>query len=304
MLSDHDTLYIDMKLTKFQLADISEYIDPFAIKNFVISNQTNKIPFVSPDHPFVLDGVAFAICIQGRGRIKVNFREYDLEKNTILTILPLFVTEIVEKSDDLFMEFLIFSPDFLTDMPTASNIDISKHLLMSSCIGITQDECDSLLEFHSFIAKQYRRRDHPLLIPMIKGMLYALLSEIGGIYARIYAETESVRDTASSRQDDMVYRFFRLLLEHHKREKTLEFYASKMCLTPKYLSTVIKERTGRTAFVWINELLIASAKYLLKTTDMTILQLSEELNFPNPSFFGRFFKKHTGMTPVQYRESK
>jgi AraC-like DNA-binding protein len=115
-------------------------------------------------------------------------------------------------------------------------------------------------------------------------------------------DADIVSDT-NSYQKEQVLNFFKLLLHNHKKEKTLQFYASKMCLTPKYLSTIIKERTGRTAFSWINEVLISSTKYMLKTTDMTILQISEELNFPNPSFFGRFFKKHTGMTPVQYRES-
>lgn len=291
-----------MKLTKFQLADISKQIDPFAITNFVISDKASNVPLISPDYPFVLDGVAFAICIQGHGRIKVNFREYELEPNTIITILPLFVSELIDRSDDLMMEFLIFSPDFLTDMPSDSRFDVSKHFLLTSCIKISREETDRLLDFHAFIAKQYKRKDHPYRIEMAKGLLYSLLSEIGGIYYDQFGNKEDTDNTPSSRQEDQVYKFFRLLLTHHKEEKSLEFYADKMCLTPKYLSTVIKERTGRTAFVWINEVLIASTKYMLKTTDMTILQLSEELNFPNPSFFGRFFKKHTGFTPVQYRE--
>lgn len=293
-----------MKLSKYLLADISEQINPFAIKNFVISDQAINPPLISPDHPFILDGVAFAICIQGSGRIKINFREYYLEKNTIVTILPLFVSEIIEKSDDLLLEFLIFSPDFLTDMPVNSNIDISKHLLMSSCIKITQDEADQLLDFHAFVVKQYKRKDHPFRTPIAKSLLYSLLSEIGGIYYNMFARNKDTRETTFSRQEDIVYRFFQLLLAHHKEWRSLDFYSDKMCLTAKYLSTVIKERTGRTAFVWINEVIIASAKYMLKTTDMTILQLSEELSFPNPSFFGRFFKKHTGFTPIQYRQRK
>ncbi|MFV0538448.1 MAG: helix-turn-helix domain-containing protein [Dysgonomonas sp.] len=74
-------------------------------------------------------------------------------------------------------------------------------------------------------------------------------------------------------------------------------------MTSKYLSSLIKEQTGRTAFAWINEIIISSIKHILKTTDKTILQISEDFNFPNASFFGRFFKKHTNMTPVEYRES-
>lgn len=293
-----------MKLAKIQLEDISEHIDPYAIKNFIISDRAVIFPPLSSRFPFVLDGVAFAICISGTARIKINFREYDIEKNTIITIMPYFVTEFINKSDDLMLEFLIFSVDFLTEMPSVSNFDISRSIIQTSCLQISDEEAAKYLEFHSFIVKQYKRHDHPYRKEMAKSLLYAMLAEIGNIY---YNQVKTGLDeniAPTSHQEELLYRFFGLLLQFHKKERSLQFYADKMCLTTKYLSTVIKERTGRTAFTWINEAVISSIKYMLKTSDMTILQISEELNFPNPSFFGRFFKKHTGFTPVNYRESK
>jgi len=291
-----------MKLAQINLDQISEYIDPFAIKNFIVSDNTTGVPSISTDFPFTLDGIAFIMCIKGEGRIKINFKEYDLEENTIITILPHFITELLSKSDDLLLEFLIFSVDFISEMPSSSSVDITRSIVQTSCLTTTKEEADKLLEFHSFIVKQYKRTDHPFREEMAKALLYALLSEIGGIYYR-RLETLPKEDVGSaSRQEEVSYSFFALLLEHHKNEKSLQYYADKMCLTPKYLSTVLKERTGRTAFYWINEALVSSTKYMLKTTNLTILQISEELNFPNPSFFGRFFKKHTGMTPMQYRE--
>jgi len=293
-----------MKLAKIQLDDISEHIDPYAIKNFIISNKAIIFPPLSSKFPFVLDGVAFAICIKGSARIKINFKEYDIEKNMIITIMPYFVTEFITRSDDLMLEFLIFSIDFLTEMPTVSNFDISKSIMQDSCLKIPESDAEKFLEFHSFIVKQYKRREHPFRKEMAKSLLYAMLAEIGSIYYNLTKNSESEEDSiTSSHQEELISRFFKLLLQYHKQERSLQFYADKMCLTPKYLSTTVKERTGRTAFAWINEALIASAKHLLKTTDNTIQQISDELNFPNPSFFGRFFKKHAGMTPVQYRES-
>ena len=293
-----------MKLAKIQLDDISERIDPFAIKNFIISDRAVIFPPLSSNFPFVLDGVAFAICIGGKARIKINFKEYDIEKNMIITIMPYFVTEFISRSDDLILEFLIFSIDFLTEMPTVSNFDISKSIMQDSCLRITEADTEKYLEFHTFIVKQYKRRDHPFRKEMAKSLLYAMLAEIGGIYYNTLQRDNNEQDiNSTSHQEELISRFFKLLLLHHKQEKSLQFYADKMCLTTKYLSTTVKERTGRTAFAWINEALIASSKHLLKTTDMTILQISDEMSFPNASFFGRFFKKHTGITPVQYRES-
>ena len=294
-----------MKLARIQLEDISEQIDPYAIKNFIISDKAVDLPPLSTNYPFVIDGVTFAICISGCARIKINFKEYEIEKNTIITIMPYFVVEYLTRSDDLVIEFLVFSVDFLTEIPVSTSFDISASVLNSSCLKINETEAEKYLEFHSFILKQYKRKDHPFRKEMVKSLLYSLLAEIGGIYYNKLEEASGETQNAevNTRQDELVARFFKLLLHHHKDEKTLQFYADKMFLTSKHLSTVIKERTGRTAFTWINEALIATAKYLLKTSDMTILQVADDLNFPNPSFFGRFFKKHTGMTPVQYRES-
>ncbi|MDH6310220.1 AraC family transcriptional activator of pobA [Dysgonomonas sp. PFB1-18] len=291
-----------MALARIQLDEISEHIDPYAIKNFIISDKSVALPPMTSNYPFVVDGVIFAICIKGRGKIKINFKEYEIKANTIITVLPSFVIEYLERTEDLMVEFLIFSIDFMTQMPPSTrDIDISRSLVQSPCIEISADEAERYVEFHSFIVKQYKRKDHPFRVQMAKGLLYSLLSEVGGFYYSRMQETgQEVK--ASSHQEEQVSAFFRLLLQHHKDEKSLQFYADKMFLTPKYLSTIVKDRTGRTAFTWINEALIASAKYLLKTTNNTILQISDELNFPNASFFGRFFKKHTGLTPVQYRE--
>jgi len=300
-------IYI-MALARIQLDEISEHIDPYAIKNFIISDKAVALPPMTTDYPFVIDGVVFAICISGSARIKVNFKEYTIEKNSIITIMPTFVIEYLWRSEDLMVEFLIFSVDFLPDVPSSANLDISRSIIQCPCLSISDEEAKTYLEFHSFILKQHKRKEHPFRVSMTKALLFSLLVEVGSFYYDWQPDKEKDIDNGNSgttsHQEVLVSGFFKLLLLHHKNEKSLQFYADKMCLTPKYLSTLVKERTGRTAFAWINEAMIASAKYRLKTTSDTILQISDELNFPNPSFFGRFFKKHTGLTPVQYRESE
>lgn len=292
-----------MELAKIAIDEISERIDPSAIKNFIVSNP--DMPMCSFDiskkHPFILDGVSFAICIGGAGRLKINFKEYELKKNSTITILPHFVTELIESSDDFVIEFLIFSVDFITHIPNPSNFDISKNIIQNPCIVVSDEQAQILLDFHSFIVKQYQRVDHPFRAELVKLLLVSLLTEVGGIYSRMGTSSNNV---ASNHQEEIMYKFFKLLLEHHRTERSLTFYADKMCITSKYLSTVVKRTSGRTAFAWINDAIISSAKYMLKTSSMTILQISEELSFPNASFFGRFFKKYTKMTPLQYRRSE
>ena len=92
-------------------------------------------------------------------------------------------------------------------------------------------------------------------------------------------------------------------LKNYREERIISFYADKLCISAKYLSVAIKEVRGKSALDLINEAVILDAKAQLKNSDLTILQISDTLNFTNPSFFAKYFKKHTGMTPKEYRIS-
>ncbi len=78
--------------------------------------------------------------------------------------------------------------------------------------------------------------------------------------------------------------------------------ADKLCLTPHYLSSVIRETSGQTVMQWINQASDPKPKVLLKHSNLLVFQISDELNFPNPSFFSKFFKRMTGMTPAEYQK--
>lgn len=104
-----------------------------------------------------------------------------------------------------------------------------------------------------------------------------------------------------SRQEEILQQFIKLLFKYHRRERSITFYASKIFLTPKYLSKVIHETSGKSISQWIDEMVIMVAKALLKSSDMTVSEISEELNFATPSLFCRYFKKNTSLTPIQYR---
>jgi AraC-like DNA-binding protein len=80
------------------------------------------------------------------------------------------------------------------------------------------------------------------------------------------------------------------------------FYADKMHLSPKYLSAVVKKVSGQTPSNWIDGLVIMEAKNLLKYSEMNIQEIAYQMNFPNQSFFGKYFKQRTGMTPSTYRD--
>lgn len=87
-----------------------------------------------------------------------------------------------------------------------------------------------------------------------------------------------------------------------QNERTVGFYADKLCLTPRYLNTLIRQVSHQTVMEWINQSVILEAKVLLKHSNLLVYQISDELHFPNPSFFCKFFKRMTGMTPQEYQK--
>lgn len=112
-----------------------------------------------------------------------------------------------------------------------------------------------------------------------------------------------IKDVYQSRSQDYFARFMQLVSQYCKKERKVHFYASKLCISSKYLSTIIKEVSGKTPSRWIDEVIMSEAIFLLKYSNATIQEIAFQMNFPNPSFFGKFFKRYTGFSPKYYRSN-
>ena len=93
-----------------------------------------------------------------------------------------------------------------------------------------------------------------------------------------------------------------MLEAEYRKERSVVYFANRLCISPKHLSMVVKKVSGRTASDWIDEYVVLEAKQMLRTTTLTVQEVSRELNFANQSFFGKYFKKHVGMSPSEYRQ--
>lgn len=112
-----------------------------------------------------------------------------------------------------------------------------------------------------------------------------------------------VLDSAKRPANKLTERFLLQLQQSFKKERFLDFYANQLGVSTKHLSRTVRETTGFTAVEWIDRFVILEAKVLLKATNMSVQQISDELNFPSQSFFGKYFKKHVGSSPKEFRNS-
>lgn len=287
-------------LVKLTMADIdspsSQIIEDFITAD---SDQNPKnIPFDT--HPFSIDGIALALCLKGEGEFSINFKQFTIKENTLICILPGQIVEKIHHSDDFYFKVLSFSPSYLDNITLPKELDILSHTILDPISKLTEEDVHNLLRHYTFIIDTFKESKHLHIKEIIRGLLYSLLVVVASLYARSESEEQ---DKITSRGSEIVDGFINLLRVHYKEERTAAFYASELCISTKYLSATLKKVTGRTVNIWIEEAIIMGAKAMLKSSDLSVIQISEEMNFPNPSYFGRFFKKATGMTPKEYRDS-
>lgn len=269
------------------------------VENIVFSEHTEMPSDVLLDYPHVFEGFLLSLCLEGSAKIKVNLREYTISKNTLTIIFPNQIFEPISKSDVLHVKTLFFPMDLLVDLPFPSNFDVAFKIRKQACINVPDEIMQELLTYFSLINNLHEREEQPYRREIVRGLLYTTIMQA----CSIYIDSDCNTEIKSIRKEELLHNFFRLMMTHRKSVRNVSFYADKLFVTPKYLSSTLKKTTGKTAIEWINEAVIIEAKSMLKRSNMTVLQISEELNFPNPSFFGRYFKQYGGMTPVEYRES-
>jgi AraC-like DNA-binding protein len=162
-------------------------------------------------------------------------------------------------------------------------------------LPLTPEELEKTLMFYSLLQNAVRTTDNPHRLNIVRHLIMAFSYGMG--YKRLpVGEKQSYNQT-------LLEKFVTLVQLHYSEHRNLQFYADKMCLTPKHLSKVIMKTGGIPANDWIDSRVALEAKALLKSTNMTIQQISEELNFPSQSFFGKYFKRIVGVSPKEYKKS-
>ncbi len=273
--------------------------------DFFISRMQEKPQYIYLKYPFRVDCYMAAYCVEGSVDCSVNLTDYHLTSGTLLIITPGNIVKITdpEVSKDLKLTIICASTSFISGI----GINPSKFLieamdvLRDPCIHLSDDETEMLHKYVN-LALDITKTNPQFVHDSIAGLVSSVFYQFAGFLADSKKREEKELPVRTTRQRQMLEQFIKLAINDHAREHLVGYYADKMCVTPKYLSKIVKETSGRSVPEWLNELLILDAKNMLRHTDMTIKEISASLNFPSQSFFFRFFKNHTGQTPTQYRE--
>jgi len=272
--------------------------------DFIISdNEISSVNFEFFRYPTRIDGYLFAICTSGEIKISINLSELKLTAGKIAINFPENIVQVNEIGEDAKGYFLLLSNDFLREIKFELEIAMPLYMLIKKnpCIALTNNEMNSLIEFHHLIKKMMEFPNEKYRMQVIRGLMTALAYNLSAIIGNHSDEIVQIASGTKTRKEIFFEKFMILLKEYHRDEREVNFYAEKLCITPKYLSSMIKDISGRSAAEWIGEFVILEAKSLLKYSDMTIQEIAYSLHFPTQSFFGKYFKHHTGMSPSKYK---
>lgn len=283
---------LDIRIAKNLIGDI-DYVD----NDFIVLDDLSKFN-IPNDLPIRLGAFTISLCLNGHITTDINMIRYDVQPGDMVITLPKDIIEHKDVSSDIRGIFFIVSQRFIEEaFPKIGEIlPIFLYIQKYPKIELTANQCFNIQQFYDFFIQ--RLKDQSVYRDkMISSILQALIYYITGLLIN------SDKREKKERKEELLSKFIQLIIKHYKENRTLDFYAEKLFISTKYMSDIIKKTSGLTAHDWIDRYTILEAKILLRSTNKTIQEISNELNFPNHSFFSKYFKHHMGMTPKAYRQS-
>ncbi len=251
---------------------------------------------------FHLQGIALFLIEKGHSTIEVNTTTYELEKGCIFVAFPGQIIHVIQTSDDIKPLCIACSIDTMNDL--MSQVKDSLQLFQAAKQAPIQqrdgEDFDQIKKSFRHLQEKIKvTKNNPYHYQIIKSLVISIVFE-----CMDFVKQKNYEPQGSNRKKALFNAFLQKVEEEHREHHSVKHYADELFVTPKYLSTVVEEMSGKGAKQWIDEYIALDAKVLLQSSQKDIQEISNELNFIDVGFFGKFFKRMTGMTPKAFREKK
>ena len=248
-------------------------------------------------YPFKVDVTTSIISITGTTEGSINLVPYKSEGASLITIMPGHIMQYKSISEDFTGLFIIMSSKFTEGLIPNSpeRLPLTLYIRDNPVVPLDEEALEGMIAYFNMMKRVIHIEDHPYRLEVARYLTLAFFYGAGHYFHKLD------NNKNKSHHEMLVEKFLKMVQTYHKEERGLDFYAGKLCVSTKHLSKVISAVSGKPASDWIDEHVALEAKALLKSTNMTIEQISDELNFPSQSFFGKYFKRVTGMSPSEYK---
>lgn len=245
------------------------------------------------------------LCIDGTENGTVNLKEMSINKGSLLMTFPNNVLKIEAGYPTATVRGIMLSQDFMRmlQVDVKNSLPLFMRLAYNPLVNLTQEQQEDIERYFDLLENISTNSDLAHRDEIVCGLLTSMFYRISDTYEQRPQVLDEKERSVRNRREEYFAKFITLLSENFKRERTVGFYAEQMCVTPKYLSLLIKDFSGKSAAEWIDSYVITEAKTLLRYSTMSIQEVAYELNFSSQSFFGKYFKHLTGMSPSEYKLS-
>lgn len=267
-------------------------------KDLIIINDMDDLHLFA--HPTRLKATTVLICISGSIDCSINLKRYQIKENDLLVNFSGDIIQ-VHNVDSVSGYAMILSKDYLHELQFDFRLRAQCYVNIrnNGPLHLPHEELIALKPYYML----FRKNMEDLNSDVVRALTQALSHTVIALMKRYQPTSTAITDTKIPRAQQLFDQFMQLLHTYHTSERSLQFYADQMFLTPKYIAGVIKNYSGKAALAWINEFVILEAKMMLLHTDMTVQEIAYKLNFPTQSAFGKYFKNLVGISPTLYRTS-
>lgn len=289
-------------IKKNSITDILEALgdDPQAegLHIYISKENITENPF---PYPFRSDSYTIMLILSGSSKIQFNLMDYKLQANDIVLISPHTVTHIREIESSMSIIGITFTLNFAL-IHSLNRNDVNAFEFFASktalSLNLNEEEVTGLVKLTHLLHEKNTTVSPFYGKELLAHSFNLLMYQVAALYRERYDEII----TKMTRKEELTSKFIKLLEENFKKERKVQFYSDTLNMTSGHLSKILKEITGRTTGELIDAAIITEACILLANPTLSISQISDELNFSDQSFFGKFFKKHILLSPSEYRK--
>ncbi len=269
-------------------------------ESFILTPMLNFRSLINSPRPS--DIIIVGVICNGTAKINIDGRPFEMHRNSLFMLREFSAVNEFKCSKACMGYLMCFSKTIITtaNVKPTDMLTINMIFGASPCLQVEEDDVARLHSIAAtlshFAVEDANPYEGKVRTSLFKAFFYALAAIISK-----YATAELDDSPELSRTDDLMRRFIALLNSSCESERSVEYYASQLGITPKYLSLVCKKKTGYNASKLIDSAVIRRAKELLHQQGLSILEVSKRLNFVSQSIFGKYFKQRTGISPSRYK---
>ena len=287
-------MILDSDLSKAKTWEGSVSLD----NDLLLSDQINLAPM--PSDPRKMSFILIGLCTKGKISYKMDAKQQVVKAGDLLVVSERHIIDEYKPSKDMEGLCIMMSVDFFHEI--IKNVhDVSSLFVfarMKPVLKLKPGEIETFKEYFQFVKQKLSDNHNHFRKDLIRTLMLSMFYDVGNVIYRVKSFDKSLLA-----YEKVFTAFLQMLEENCRKERRVAWYAQQLKITPKYLSQAVKRVSGQSAVEWIENYVTMELRVMLKNSSLSIKEIANEMNFPNQSFLGKYFKEHVGMSPSTYRKS-